>query len=138
MTTIRAGVPLSVAPAAARALWYDTRRWPTFVDGFHAVVSQDPEWPDGGRVVWMSTAAGQGQTREIIVDVDTVEVETEDFRATRALTFAEDGVRITFDYELKRRNPWTPILNALFIRRELQASLQRTLRRFAIEAGDAA
>lgn len=134
MTTIKDGVPLLVSPEEARALWYDTRRWPAFVDGFKEVVSQDPSWPASGRVIWNSTPAGQGQTREVVADADTVEVETEDFRARRTVLFAEDGVRVTFDYALKRRDPWTPIVNALFIRRELRASLQRTLRRFAVEA----
>ncbi len=134
MTIIKAGVPLAATPETARALWYDTRRWPSFVDGFRAVESLDPEWPASGRVVWASTPAGQGQTREVVAGADTVEVETEDFRGTRTVSFADDGIRVTFEYALKRRNFYTPIVNALFIKRELSASLERTLRRFAVEA----
>lgn len=134
MTTIKDGIPLATSPEAARDLWYDTRRWPTFVDGFKAVLRRDPEWPVGGVVIWDSTPAGQGRTREVIADADTVEVETEDFRGRRTVRFADDGVRVAFDYELKRRTLLTPVVDRLFIRRELRASLQRTLRRFAVEA----
>ena len=42
--------------SAAEDLWYDTARWPSFVDGFHHVVKREGDWPrePGARVVWDS------------------------------------------------------------------------------------
>ena len=48
----------------AEALWYDTNRWPTFVDGFAHVVSSERDWPAApGILVWQSTPAGRGLPR---------------------------------------------------------------------------
>ena len=46
-----------------------------------------------------------------------------------------DGVDVTLslEYELKERNPLTPLIDLLFIRRAIAASLRRTLERFARE-----
>ena len=39
----------------AEALWYDTSRWPTFVDGFGHVVEIAEQWPDpGSKLIWQS------------------------------------------------------------------------------------
>ena len=40
---------------------------------------------------------------------------------------------LTLEYRLKQRSPITPIVDVLFIRRALHASLQRTLARFGHE-----
>ena len=40
---------------------------------------------------------------------------------------------LTLDYELKERNPLTWLVDALFVRREVAASLRRTLARFVRE-----
>ena len=37
MAKSRASVELPAQISAAEALWYDLRRWPSFVDGFGAV-----------------------------------------------------------------------------------------------------
>ena len=46
-----------------------------------------------------------------------------------------DGVEVALelDYELKAANVFTPLTDALFIRRALRESLQRSLTRFARE-----
>ena len=42
-----------VAPAQVAALWWDTDRWPSFVDGFSHVHKREDDWPGpGGRLVW--------------------------------------------------------------------------------------
>jgi hypothetical protein len=130
--TIRLALPVD-DEQAARELWYDTRRWPTFMDGFRTVVRQDPEWPEGGVVIWDSGPHHQGRTREAVVAPDVVEIETEQLRGRRSVHFAGGEMTVAFDYELKRSNP----IQAFFVKRALRDSLERTLYRFAIELGGA-
>ena len=40
---------------------------------------------------------------------------------------------LTLDYELKNRNAFTPLVDRLYIRREMTESLRRTLTRFGHE-----
>jgi hypothetical protein len=118
---------------AARELWYDVRRWPTFVDGFGRVVRQEPAWPDAGTLVWQSTPHGRGR----VIEHANGRVEDERLVGRQEVTFApaEDGVEVTvrFDYELRNRTPVTPVVDRLFIRRAVRDALGRTLRRYAIE-----
>ena len=110
------------------ALWYDTARWPAFVDGLKAVVRVDPEWPAGGRVEWESTPHGPGRTRETALGGGAVRVEDPRLRGTRTVRYDGEKLHVALDYELKA-NP----LVSFFVRRALRDSLQRTLRRFAAE-----
>ena len=119
--------------AAARELWFDVRRWPSFVDGFGHVVRQDPEWPAAGTLVWQSTPHGRGRVLEHAGGL----VEDERLSGRQEVEFAPaaDGVEVTvrFDYELRDRTPVTPVVDRLFIRRAVRDALGRTLRRYAIE-----
>jgi hypothetical protein len=66
-----------------------------------------------------------------------LDVEDERLMGTQSVAFepAGEAVRVTLslEYELKERNPLTPLIDALFVRRALVASLRRTLTRFAHE-----
>lgn len=126
----------------AEALWYDLTRWPAFVDGFGAVVQRDPEWPAGGTLIWDSTPHGRGRVLERVVEHAPGEgqaAEVEDERTTggQRVAFAEQGaqvrVSITLEYRLKERNPLTPIVDLLFVRRAVGDSLRRTAARYARE-----
>lgn len=129
--------------AAAEHLYYDTERWPTFVDGFHHVVSVRGDWPRaGGRLTWDSTRSGRGRVVEDVVAYEplrgqTAEVEDPQLRGTQTVAFEElqDGVsvRLELDYELKRAQPIAFLLDSLFIRRAQRDALRRTLDRFATE-----
>ena len=73
-----------VATSDAEELWYDTVRWPTFVDGFGHVHKVDAGWPRelGAVVVWDSKPGGRGRVLERVVSFEarvgqTVEVEDE-------------------------------------------------------------
>ncbi len=118
---------------AARELWFDVRRWPSFVDGFGHVVRQDPAWPAGGTLVWQSTPHGRGR----VIEHAGGRVEDERLIGRQEVDFAPaaDGVEVTvrFDYELRNRTPVTPLVDRLFIRRAVRDALGRTLRRYAIE-----
>jgi hypothetical protein len=67
----------------------------------------------------------------------TVEVEDERLQGRQTVNFEPEGddvrVTVTLDYELKQPGPFTPVLDRLFVRRELGDSLKRTLTRFGHE-----
>jgi hypothetical protein len=132
--TVSARVPGTVEDA--RDLWFDPRRWPSFVDGFGHVVRQDPEWPRAGALVWQSTPHGRGR---VIEHADgTVEDERLVGRQEVEFVPAPDGVDVVvrLEYRLRERTPLTPLVDRLFIRRAVRDALARTLRRYAIEAAD--
>ena len=129
----------------AEALWYDTRRWPTFIDGFHHVASVDPDWPAAGRMVWDSSPGGRGRVVEEVVRHEarvgqTATVEDEAITGTQTVTFTltpdeRVAVSLELDYRVKARRPgprgWLfPVVDALFIRPRQREALARTLARF--------
>ena len=128
----------------AEELWYDPHRWAAWVDGFGHVSKLEGDWPQvGARLVWDSPPRGRGRVEEVVTAYaartrQTREVEDERLRGTQTVTFEVAGadeiqVTLTLDYELKQRNVFTPLLDRLFIRRELADSLRRTLTRFGHE-----
>ena len=126
----------------AEALWYDPVRWPAFVDGFAHVVELSGAWPAEGRLSWNSTPGGRGRVREVVTAYEprsgqTLEVEDSRLRGTQRVAFTPgpEAVKVTLelDYELKERNALTWLIDPLFVRREIVASLRRTLARFARE-----
>ena len=144
MGTARASIRVPAQVSAAEALWYDTRRWASFVEGFAHVTKLEGEWPKAGsRVVWTSTPDGRGLVAERVTAYEvrggqTVEVEDEKLTGTQSVAFrpaAKGGCEVTveFRYALKDRNPLTPLVDGLFIRRAFGDALRRTLARFARE-----
>jgi len=140
---VAAEIDVHAPLSAVEALWYDTARWPSFVDGFAHVVKEDGGWPaEGGRLVWQSTPRGRGRVVERVVGYEpgggqTVEVEDPKLRGTQRVEFdaLQDGtaVALALDYDLKESTALTPIVDALFIRRAQRDALERTLTRFARE-----
>lgn len=143
MPRARAAVSVPGLASEAEALWYETRRWPTWIDGFGHLVKLEGEWPaPGARAVWESKPGGRGRVVERVAAYEartgqTLEVEDEKLRGRQRVCFAPGpgGVEVALelDYELKQRNPLTPLVDLLFIRRSLRDSLQRTLDRFRRE-----
>jgi hypothetical protein len=141
---VRARIDVPVLASAAEELWYDTTRWPTFVDGLKHVAAVEGDWPRAGaRVVWDSHPGGRGRVVERVVGHEPrvrqeVEVEDEKIRGTQRISFAprDGGVVVTLEleYELKERRGVVPVVDLLFIRRPQRESLERTLRRFRVEA----
>jgi hypothetical protein len=141
----RATTVVSGRISDAEALWYDTARWPTFIDGFHHVTSADEGWPAEGVLVWDSTPDGRGRVVETVERHEprvgqTVHVEDAKLTGTQSIAFAAvegERVRMTLElsYKLKDRplGPLTPVVDALFIRPRQREALARTLARFARE-----
>jgi hypothetical protein len=124
----------------AEACWYDTSRWPEWVDELARVVSIEGEWPQHGTVVkWHSGPAGRGRVTERVVEYQplegyTVEVEDDSITGEQTVQFApaDDGVeiRLSLRYRIKRRSPLTPLIDVLFVRGVMTASLEKTLGAF--------
>jgi hypothetical protein len=138
-------VPL--APEAALALWTDTRRWATFVEGFAHTVEVGADWPaKGSKVVWQSIPGGRGRVTEQVEEGENDRFVTRVFedaltgrQALRVLEDAEGSrVELSLEYELSSYGPFRAIADVLFIRRALRDALRRTLRRFAVEAQEEA
>jgi len=129
--------------AEAEALWYDPVRWPSWIDGFGHLVSIDDAWPGvGARVEWESPPGGRGRVVERVVAYEartgqTLEIEDAKLRGTQRVDFEpgaeETKITLAVEYELKERDPLTPVVDVLFIRRAMRDSLRRTLTRFGYE-----
>jgi hypothetical protein len=126
----------------AEALWYDPIRWAAWIDGFGAVVELSDGWPAEGTLQWNSTPEGRGRVLERVTAYEprggqTLAVEDSRLRGTQRVEFTPgpEAVRVTLtlEYELKERNALTWLVDPLFVRREIAASLRRTLARFARE-----
>ncbi len=133
--------------AEAERCWYDTSRWMVWVDELDRVVEVDEPWPKaGGRLVWRSGPAGRGEVSERVVRYEplsgqTVEVEDKSLRGRQSVAFTpRDGeveITLTLKYEVKQRSLFTPLIDPLFIRPVIAASLRTTLSRFGGELAGA-
>jgi len=144
----RVGARIDVPGQAsdAEALWYDLRRWPSFVDGCKYIARVDGDWPAvGALVVWDSYPGGRGRVLEEVTGYEarveqTLAVEDERIRATQRVAFRpyENGVTVSLelDYALKQPRGKFGAYDLLFVRRPQREALERTLRRFARELRD--
>jgi hypothetical protein len=146
MGRVRAEVHVAALASAAEELWYDTSRWPTFVDGLAHVAKVEGDWPRAGRVVWDTRIDGRGRVDERVVEHEarvgqTVAVEDEKITGTQRVEFhpTASGCRIVLalDYKLKMDGPQSFVIDR-FARRPMRDSLRRTLARFKreLEVGD--
>jgi len=132
-----------VTVAEAEQLWYDTARWPLFVDGLQSVVSVEGDPPQrGSRVVWQSFPAGRGEVSETVVEYSPgagqqLEVLDRSLQGVQRVGFSQldgaVGVELSLDYRLSSANPLRALIDLLFIRRAQNQSLRRTLAAFAAE-----
>ncbi len=143
MGSVAAEIEVDGPVGAAEALWYDTVRWPSFVDGFHHVVKVEGDWPRSGRILWNSTPNGRGLVQERVTAYEvragqTVEVEDPRLTGTQSVAFHDAGdgrcvVALELRYRLKQGGPLAGAVDALFVRRAVRDALRRTLSRFARE-----
>jgi hypothetical protein len=141
MRTVRATHTVAGTVQEVERRWYDTGRWPSWVDGLERVLDVSGPWPEAGSVVtWQSGPAGRGRVVERVITHRPLEGQISDvsdpaIRGHQSVAFAPAaegvGVTLTLSYELHRRSPLTPVVDLLFIRRAMASSLQTTLSRFA-------
>ncbi len=127
----------------AERSWYDTGRWSLWVDGLDRVQSISGHWPEvGSSVTWRSSPAGRGTVTERVsahepLAGQTVEVTDDSIfgRQNVAFTPVDDGVEVvlSLEYTISRRTPFTRLVDVLFIRRAMEASLGRTLHSFGAQ-----
>ena len=149
MATVEASVEVPAPLADVWDLYFDADRWPSWVDGFAAVVSADGYPEAGGELVWRSTAAGRGQVRERVVaheprSLHRIEFEDPESRGTLETPFeispsgdgaADEGRPSGSHYELDRAAARSaPITDFLFIRTQMRRSLERSLGALRLEA----
>jgi hypothetical protein len=143
MRTVSAQAVFPGTVAEAERCWYDTSRWDRWIDGLERVESVQGPWPGAGAVVtWVSGPAGRGQVTERVVALQplsgqALDVDDASIRGRQSVAFApvDDGVEVVFSlrYQLTRRNPLTPVVDLLFIRRAFATSLETTVSRFGAE-----
>jgi hypothetical protein len=128
----------------AEDLFYDPHRWAAWIDGFGHTTKLEGDWPDvGARHIWDSPPRGRGRVFEQVTAYEprvrqTRDVEDERLSGSQTVAFESAGadevkVTLTLEYELKERNPFTPLVDRFYIRRELTDSLRRTLTKFGHE-----
>lgn len=146
MGRVRAEVKVAALASVAEELWYDTGRWPTFVDGLAHVAKVEGDWPRSGRVLWDAKLDGRGRVDERVEAHEarvgqTLRVEDDKITGVQRVEFHPDGdgckIVLSLDYVLKMDPPQRQVID-LFARRPMRDSLKRTLRRFKheLEAGD--
>jgi hypothetical protein len=143
MGTVRVAREYPATVHEAETRWFDTGRWPEWVDGLARVTSVDGDWPrPGASVAWESGPAGRGRVIERVVGYERLsgqmlEVEDDSITGRQSVTFVPiDGgvlVELSLTYRLKRRSVLTPLIDVLFIRRAMVSSLEVTLARFEAE-----
>jgi Polyketide cyclase / dehydrase and lipid transport len=143
MAVARASIRVPGPTSAAEALWYDPRRWPSWVDGFGHLAKVEGDWPHAGSsVVWDSRPGGRGRVVETVRRHEPragqlLGVEDERLTGTQSVRFAASAeaveVAVELDYKLKPGVTLKALTDLLFIRRSIRDSLRRTLRRFAYE-----
>lgn len=143
MGRVRTSLDLPGPVSEAEELWYDTKRWPSWVDGLAHVAKIRGDWPrQGSSVVWDSPPAGRGRVIEQVVRYEVrvgqvLAVEDSRMRGTQEVAFTpiEGGgvsVSLALDYELKERGT-LGFLADFFVRRPMRDSLRRSLVRFGRE-----
>jgi hypothetical protein len=126
----------------AQSCWYDTTRWPAWVDGLERVLHVDGDWPRvGSSVTWKSGPVGRGRVTERVIAYDpargqTLEVDDASIGGRQSVSFAPtpEGVQVglSLEYRLKKRSIVWPLVDLLFIRRAMAASLGATVERFGV------
>jgi len=136
MPVVRASVAVPEPIFHVEQLWYDTARWPSFVDGFGHVVKVEGDWPRAGAILWDSRPGGRGRVIEEVRwfsprEGQDAAIEDPKLTGTQRLRFAPGRVTLELDYRLKE-SMW--LVDLLVVRGRLHRALERTLRRLAIEA----
>jgi hypothetical protein len=130
------------SPDDVAAMWWDTARWPSFVEGFSHVHKRDGPWPaEGGRLVWDARpGSDRGRVIERVQRRDAAggaEVAVEDglLEGTQriALEAVRGGTLVTLELRYAPKGQAGALVDLAFRRRRLRRGLERTLQRLARE-----
>jgi hypothetical protein len=143
MGTARAALLVPGSVHEVERGWYDTSRWRAWVDGLDRVVSVESDWPQVGAIVtWESGPDGRGAVSESVTAYEqlagqTLQVEDSAIRGRQSVAFRTvgDSVEVAFslEYSYRHGSLITPLIDRLFIKREMARSLARSLARFEVE-----
>lgn len=143
VANVRVSISLPATVHQAESCWYDTDRWSAWVEGLGQVLEIRGPWPaPGSSVRWESGPSGRGEVSERVLAHEplsgqAIELEDDWITGEQRVSFVPTpgGVEVVLEltYRIKRRNPLTPLIDLLFIRRLMAGSLQRTLSRFGAE-----
>jgi hypothetical protein len=143
MRGVRVAQTFAGTVAEAERCWYATDRWHDWIDGLDHVLEVRGDWPRvGATVAWQSGPAGRGRVVERVIAYEplrgqALEVADHSIRGRQSVTFvaADDRVEVglALEYRLVRRTIVSPVVDVLFIRRAMTASLSSTLSRFGSE-----
>jgi hypothetical protein len=142
----RAQVDVEARISEAEALWYDTSRWPTFIDGFHHVARVDDTWPAAGSMTWDSHPGGRGRVVEVVRAYEarvgqTAAIEDPQVSGVQKISFAaldtgKTRIALELEWHLKEKQLYGPLrwaVDLVFIRPRQREALARTLLRFKRE-----
>jgi hypothetical protein len=143
MSTARAAQLFSGSVQEVESGWYDTSRWRAWVDGLDRVISVEHDWPRVGAIVtWESGPDGRGTVIEQVIAYEqlagqTLQVQDRAIQGRQSVAFRTvgDSVEVTFSlvYSHRHGSFITPLIDLLFIKREMARSLARSLARFEVE-----
>lgn len=141
MTEVSAEVEIASPLAEVWALYFDAERWPAWVDGFARVASADGYPEAGGTLHWESISAGRGPVTERVLAHEP--------RSLHRISYSDPGsegqletrfemvpagdeqrrtlVTQTLRYEVRGGGPLRAVTDRLFIRSQMQRSMERSL-----------
>lgn len=143
MAVVRAKINVPHGASLAEQIWYDPQRWASLLDGFGRLGEVEDDWPHvGAAAVWHSSPGGRGRVTEVVTeyvprDHCITRVHDDSIIGTQTITFRphEEGteIELALEYSISKRNPFTPVMDVLFVRGQQRLALQRTLDRLRIE-----
>jgi len=122
--------------------YFDPDRWRSWVDGFSDVVSSSGYPERGGTLRWRSIPAGRGEVTEQVLEheprsLHRVRFSDPESEGELAASFeiSGEGVEVTQAMHYRIRHPgiFGPFTDILFVRRQVAASLARSLDRLKYE-----
>lgn len=148
MGEVEASVEIAAPLADVWDLYFDERRWRSWVDGFASVAGSSGYPETGGSLRWRSTPAGRGDVSERVLEHEHRRRHRVAFRdpgaeGELAVSFemvpggeADRRTRVSqrMTYELSSGGPLRALTDRLFIRGQMRGSLERSLADLRAEA----
>lgn len=150
MGKVEAQVEIAAPLAEVWDLYFECTRWASWVDGFKSVTREEGYPEQGGALEWRSTPAGRGEVAERVLaheprslhridysdpgSAGTLEVGFEMVPAESAASGRKTRVKQRLEYKVTTGGPLRAIVDRLFIRTQMQRSLQRSLADLRLEA----